>query len=140
MRISDWSSDVCSSDLGVPEGDIGWSGKESGGGLDEGLDVRLLHVRPHEDFPARPILDQGEPGWIGRVLEHRDAPAFGLRGLNRCDQRGNFSPGGLLLPRERAVFDDHDQSAHEPHLPTWSGRRSEAPTSELQSLMRKPYC
>src|SRR3546814_6920301 len=44
MRISDWSSDVCSSDLGVTT----WSGVARGGWHFQTVSYRLNHFRPEK--------------------------------------------------------------------------------------------
>src|SRR3546814_2611715 len=48
MRISDWSSDVCSSDLGGHPADAGADGVVGEEGL-RPLDHRLVHGEPRED-------------------------------------------------------------------------------------------
>src|SRR3546814_9030570 len=112
MRISDWSSDVCSSDLTA----VGHHGKASlarvltagrsvvGEGfgrveqLLQGIDAQ--HARPREDS----IVDSIGAG---------QGPGVGSRGT-----------GALRMP---AALDDDDRL------------RSEEHTSELQSLMRISY-
>ena len=83
----------------VPEGDIWWSCEETRGRLNEGLNMRLLHVWPQEDLLAGPIFNQSKPGRVRRVLEHRDAATIWLCGLDCGNQRGNFALGSLQLIR-----------------------------------------
>src|SRR3546814_7069392 len=120
MRISDWSSDVCSSDLSAPA----W---------------RLLHLTVPADIAAercRPIVLQPLRLWHGpadypgpparprlkpfqtrrcrQMAEEGQAPAF------PCSPSGPTYGAALLQSRLQA-------------------RRSEEHTSELQSLMRISY-
>src|SRR3546814_1196161 len=107
MRISDWSSDVCSSELG---------------------DVQLFY-RTQPQAPAgraarfRQPCDLPDCPCRRRSQRHPDArgdPAHRPLGARDCG-------GGALPPRPQ-----HDRDAAEP---LWVAR-SEEPTSELQSLMR----
>src|SRR3546814_5251158 len=119
MRISDWSSDVCSSDLTAPilgdwTADFGYyAGRE------------LLSVR---DFTA--------------IFSSNDQMALGL--LHAVREEGLDVPGDISI----VGFDDIPEAAHfSPPLTTVRqdfpelGRRcrSEEHTSELQSLMRISY-
>src|SRR3546814_5330036 len=53
MRISDWSSDVCSSDLAILGGDLGWV---RDGELDEELNAALAQMGPGEvSVPIRTL-------------------------------------------------------------------------------------
>src|SRR3546814_1072864 len=121
MRISDWSSDVCSSDL-------------QGGRRNRGWRVR---------FKARwaPTIDP-LTGWTGggdpletielRFPDRESAENYCAReGLAfRCVRHSSRLPNGPRLPADPA-----------PMLCCWpSGpHRSEEHTSELQSLMRISY-
>src|SRR3546814_1353684 len=110
MRISDWSSDVCSSDLLIPH---------------------ALHVARRLDLAI--LFASG--GWIGRDAataassedfreEGGEEEAIGVRGL--LDARASalrFVVGNRLVAPE----------------PVDNSRRSEEHTSELQSLMRISY-
>src|SRR3546814_3918958 len=111
MRISDWSSDVCSSDLAVGAGKaqpavgVGGLGLKAGGelvdhGADEGLTLLRRHVLGRLDVtggrPARPRL-------------------FRPRNRRRLDAELAGGTGNLLL------------------------QRPEEHTSELQALMRISY-
>src|SRR3546814_5593899 len=114
MRISDWSSDVCSSDLDElahPLGrahDIGRAHRLVGADQDETPDAHRLGgkraVKGAEDIVAhardRIALDQGHMLVGGRMID------------------------GLRMPAAEAAED---------------GIRSEEHTSELQSLMRISY-
>src|SRR3546814_11549910 len=60
MRISDWSSDVCSSDLGYPDTAVAWSGSNS-----FGMTWKLLNwlsETKDADVPLLPILEATRSG------------------------------------------------------------------------------
>src|SRR3546814_9946338 len=114
MRISDWSSDVCSSDLRAAEAEVG---KEGGGG-------------------------QTAVAAGGEILRgHRPQPLVQLR---CCDgARGEAALGVAHLElvcreveaegRERLRQHDVERQGEGDH------QRSEEHTSELQSLMSTSY-
>src|SRR3546814_1798949 len=117
MRISDWSSDVCSSDL-RNDGAVWGSAADP---------VRNRIARPPDDrTPQAPLLrpPQGPPPARDAPVAARHAVAgagdAGGRGADRSD-------GALPL---RAGRDLARRAARD--------LRSEAPTSELQSPMRHP--
>src|SRR3546814_10784564 len=126
MRISDWSSDVCSSDL------VG-HGEALGVGAEQGEAVqRLDHdaaVQQHLVEARRSALDEGrigagDGGEIGD-LQRRILPA-------RAAGEANAVAEQLLLELHERRSALVDQLRHpEP--------RSEEHTSELQSLMRISY-
>src|SRR3546814_10257336 len=109
MRISDWSSDVCSSDLRL---------------------VERLHAAIEDDLELREVALQG----IDHLVAQRRHLAVLLRaesaqpGLAGVDREGTAAGGGKRfyesLQRVVAVLLVH---------------RSEEHTSELQSLMRISY-
>src|SRR3546814_8192460 len=110
MRISDWSSDVCSSDLEAGRGRAGDCGEAirvvAGATVEEGRD-RIRNRRPGR--------------WRGEGARR------GGRGM-RCRQR-------LVVQRPAvsvALFDGNAGTRH-------FDFRSEEHTSELQSLMRISY-
>src|SRR3546814_9663529 len=117
MRISDWSSDVCSSDLG---------------GLHPPLDV-LLHVAQ---------LGLGVPD-VGRVGLHGGPSEVGLQGVDQlvgalvehppqaCDLR--------LAPRRGTGATGVEGGPQLLHHLRSVELSSEEHTSELQSLMRISY-
>src|SRR3546814_6310915 len=115
MRISDWSSDVCSSDLAVA-------------GEDEALVIAVLLVviesqsrldaETAADLPAK-LTEQREAGVLqilgvdrGQPVEHRRVLRQRVRRIDRPAARCRAMPFGT---------------------------RSEEHTSELQSLMRISY-
>src|SRR3546814_6298762 len=124
MRISDWSSDVCSSDLVLV----------------------VLVERPADAVVRQPeVLDAGGPVALGGVLEglvrrhvdafqHRSQHGAGMQVvLVRVDTDGELAAvlRGLIDADAGAAggrIDDIDAAV-----------RSEEHTSELQSLMRNSY-
>src|SRR3546814_6999027 len=125
MRISDWSSDVCSSDL--PSSSSGPNGRKAAAG----------EQRQAADSGVRPPLA------APRGAQRRDAGGVGA------------APGGTDGEPDPAARAATARRAARPHggdaagtegnggAPAWGGggaagrrRRSEEHTSELQSLMR----
>src|SRR3546814_5605008 len=110
MRISDWSSDVCSSDLAVDlvVADVGQlPGPEARHQVVAGTAQEVALPASHH-----PVLEAGEPGLLVELLA-----------IERLAHR----PSGI----------DPAHGAQPGLRP--SGERSEEHTSELQSLMRISY-
>src|SRR3546814_8840409 len=118
MRISDWSSDVCSSDLAFVD-------------LLDPLEDHLDHLRREA---GRRLVEQHQPGVEHERAAHRHHLPLAARHL------AGALTAPLLEPREKRVYPllarfDLAAAEHEgPHL-----ERSEEHTSELQSLMRLSY-
>src|SRR3546814_8895453 len=127
MRISDWSSDVCSSDLRVA-GDVERAQEVVAAGL-QVLALQLVLVgigdgMDQEVELAPGLLDGGEDGIDGGVVG--DVAGQHHLGADRFGQRAHPPLQGLALEGEcefGALF----------------ACRSEEHTSELQSLMRISY-
>src|SRR3546814_7175973 len=121
MRISDWSSDVCSSDLSATRSDPA----SMIGGSKDGL----LPGGNRDAWRATPNDDMAERGAGRRGLREPDP----LR-LRRCGARGHAPrrPGGK---RRALLWRHHGPDAGKGR----QGFRSEEHTSELQSLMRISY-
>src|SRR3546814_5343780 len=146
MRISDWSSDVCSSDLLTREeksiviGVIPSEGTKSYGGkviaYSPGNDLALIQLEegsiPTDTFysgavqDGQPVTAIGYPGTVDRAqgLDLQDM----IEPLTPVKSNGTVSAG-----RSSRQFDTILHTA-----PMASGR-SEEHTSELQSLMRISY-
>src|SRR3546814_2898379 len=112
MRISDWSSDVCSSDL-----------REDG---------QLL---PPRDVDGEgPVADRGV---VGRVGEDDDRRLQSLRSVDRHHPHHVAACLGLALDVGAAVRHRGQEAEQRHRLARLE--RSEEHTSELQSLMRISY-
>src|SRR3546814_2722683 len=117
MRISDWSSDVCSADLSYSISD-----------LSEEFGVTARALRFYEDEGLIAPERQG----LARIYSRRDRArlAWILRG-----KRVGFSLSDI---REMIDLYDADEE-HEEQLRVTVAKRSEEHQSELQSLMRNSY-
>src|SRR3546814_3041619 len=120
MRISDWSSDVCSSDLRIPA-----ARQHAGAVNDADQRIGLREIAPQLAIAEIHVLGQQAGG--GAVREHRFEqlarlirPSAQVQSLDQpegADVEGGFGLADIVL----AVI------------------RSEEHTSELQSLMRISY-
>src|SRR3546814_3582437 len=115
MRISDWSSDVCSSDLTEDEGPLVSEAAEWMALKPMNCPAHVLifrqGIKSYRDLPLR-IYENG--------CCHRNEPHGALHGLMRVRQ---FTQDDAhIFCREDQIID-----------------RSEEHTSELQSLMRTSY-
>src|SRR3546814_4245924 len=119
MRISDWSSDVCSSDLGLP---------------------------PRADL-RRPCLPVREgTGLLRRSLRHGEGAGHPATGSARHDIAVGSARGAAAVDgRSPRIEVDQHPAARQPVRALTQldiadhGDRSEEHTSELQSLMRISY-
>src|SRR3546814_3150192 len=124
MRISDWSSDVCSSDLAT---DLG-----AGRALQEVLDParQVLGQAGHADHPAVAADAAARGGIVGDDVvfaEQRDDGAIDEGNARRHLVEVLEDPARVFLGEGKGLV--HRRAA----------RRSEEHTSELQSLMRISY-
>src|SRR3546814_7427512 len=129
MRISDWSSDVCSSDLKLRRGEEGE------------IAAHRLQGRRCVDRPRAPALAPGGDG-VQIDLRRRDR-AFQVE--CPCDGRVKLAEFGKHLFRPEAELARAARmvggACRGDHLQPFTrraggGQRSEEHTSELQSLMR----
>src|SRR3546814_1546605 len=119
MRISDWSSDVCSSDLG------GWRGWRARG-TRRPTWRRPDAPRPGDTRPRGSPADPAAPDANAAVAAHvAHAPRRGSRRQASCRSAPRCARAGR---RGRPV-----------RPPVSAPGRSEEHTSELQSLMRISY-
>src|SRR3546814_8131144 len=120
MRISDWSSDVCSSDLERVERRAGIAAEKAGEQprLRAGVRV-LIHEEDRPYFGGRIIATKGDP--LPRDLEGEQGIASNVGRPMTLAQWAQHITREAELPVR--VVDD----------------RSEEHTSELQSLMRISY-
>src|SRR3546814_9115760 len=114
MRISDWSSDVCSSDLGV----AGRHADEEGRGAHQAHGDKKSVLAPDE---------------IADAPEHERAERPD-RKARRERRKREDEAGGFVDAREELRRNDRREQAVEVEI-----IRSEEHTSELQSLMRNSY-
>src|SRR3546814_8420015 len=134
MRIGDWSSDVCSSDLGAALSDISMIGRRG----------------PIEaSFTSAELAELGRLENLRPVVAKVDLPDNIPAGLDPAEAR--VKEKNLSLLHEFAARDDekpvklHFVFHRAPEAELGSGRvealklRSEEHTSELQSLMRISY-
>src|SRR3546814_7428121 len=133
MRISDWSSDVCSSDLetrGIDGGDVevlrgAVAAREEGRGeIERGIGIGV-EIIPFDQIARRP-RDRGARPRL--AVEHGRGSAY------RRHLRHRFLPGpiGRVSRRSDAGASVRVPVAH-------GEQRSEEHTYELQSLMRTSY-
>src|SRR3546814_1665565 len=120
MRISDWSSDVCSSDLSVEIAIAQEAGRLVVSVLDDGVGLPRERDRITEPYVTTRMRGTGLGlAIVKKIVEEH----FGsLEFLDR--------PGGGTIAR--LTFDMHLRAAAR-------DERSEEHTYELQSLMRIPY-
>src|SRR3546814_6286928 len=129
MRISDWSSDVCSSDLAAPTlpGPAARSrappARAGNQGADAGEDA--------EERAAHPAAAQGLPRCAFHLPASRPAPSAGqharwlaVRRLPHVLRAARMAGAGVVVPAGAGV------------ARAGGDRKSEEHTSELQSLMR----
>src|SRR3546814_5825192 len=113
MRISEWSSDVCSSDLGAAQRRSGLPGKRLGVVDDLQSALFAQHIERVHQSPGRQVI-----------------LALGVQALGHCPLHA--TAGGQRQQRAAASKHSTIRHARLPH-------RSEEHTSELQSLMRTSY-
>src|SRR3546814_7758432 len=132
MRISDWSSDVCSSDLDEARALAGVSraGRLPGGGVDASYQRRRLADAERPGGQPR----EGDALRLGAEASW-EVDLFGR--VRRGVEAAEAEVGGAeaLLRAARAAV-TADVAGHYFEL---RGSRSEEHTSELQSLMRISY-
>src|SRR3546814_3145846 len=112
MRISDWSSDVCSSDLDAADGDAGGEDRQ-----------------PDRQSPAAYFLQR-----VGQRGERHGVP----HGAPLLEAEGRTQAHDLHQPLERLSWLDRRGGLARRHEGD-ARARSEEHTSELQSLMRISY-
>src|SRR3546814_6289400 len=123
MRISDWSSDVCSSDLHL---DLG-VGAHLAGGQDEGVDAHH-HLRDREGGDVAELAGLGDVAGDGAD----DGAALVEARVVDGEVVERLDAGRVLEVDVGELLGDAHRGVHE-------AERSEEHTSELQSLMRISY-
>src|SRR3546814_10384805 len=148
MRISDWISDVCSSDLTQHPARTTYSAPA----LEKGLEIIELLAAERRPMSTRAIAERlgRSKGEIFRVVFvlvergylRRDAASDELTLSNRLFELGMRTPRArelieVAVPAMEALSDACGQS---PHLVVVNkGERSEENTSELQYILRISY-
>src|SRR3546814_4018524 len=128
MRISDWSSDVCSSDLERLVGDLALAvaGFVEVDGVDDAGQVRVgLDDAAHG---GGELLAEGLGGFLLRPLERLAAAGHGPAGV-----------GWQVEADQRRVGVDDGQRGVAVAVGFGQALRSEEHTSELQALIRISY-
>src|SRR3546814_1217266 len=124
MRISDWSSDVCSSDLGLAAASGHWERPR------EGAAVGNSHPPSPETSPER------RTAFGSRVAITEPCEAVCSRGLSGASPSPDItSDHATTGPTPNVRADDRRDGMDA----TFYAERSEEHTSELQSLMRNSY-
>src|SRR3546814_5119300 len=118
MRISDWSSDVCSSDLQQPEGAFG-ARRRLRRRREAGVEQRAIEPAPGAARPAAAGIER-QQGIVGGVAQGK-AAALPVR-QRRLEAQHAADQRQRLAARRDAL-----------------AQRSEEHTSELQSPMRTSY-
>src|SRR3546814_8202152 len=128
MRISDWSSDVCSSDLRAAM---------DRSGFDAPHEV-VEQVEPDPDFPTVAFPNPEEPGALDLSLDlaRRVDADLVLANDPDADRLAVAVPDPAAPGGWRALTGDELGTLLADHLLRPGGDRSEEHTSELQSLMR----
>src|SRR3546814_9257625 len=168
MRISDWSSDVCSSDLSQPCRHLPWRGARDLLGRDDRRGLARLRVRRRahaDDHPQRRLFRAGSAWRACRSAGRADEPdahhavrpvAFNRRGAPHRTRIGHLPKTRIFrrnkmsdtTPFEDVIYDIRGRAAwiiiNSPKLynafrAQTIEERSEEHTSELQSLMRNSY-
>src|SRR3546814_7779890 len=134
MRISDWSSDVCSSDLPASAGDADAIFEAA---LEAGADDVSSNEDEHEIWTAMDALHE-----VARALEAKLGPAEGakLAWKPQTTVEVDESNAATLMTLVDTLEDDDDVQT------VWGNSevsdevmRSDEPTSELQSLLSTTY-
>src|SRR3546814_2143011 len=148
MRISDWSSDGCSSDLGVvanvaDEVVVMYHGEIVESGAAEDIfqtpqhpylrallrAVPRFYMRPGERLvPIREIRQQGDSSFFGKATVHDTSGGGPLLKVEHVSKSFSIRKAGLLGGDTSGTVLAVDDVS-----------RSEEHTSELQSLMRNSY-
>src|SRR3546814_1139326 len=143
MRISDWSSDVCSSDLASFYSDMG---------VDVTVVEMLDRLVPVEDadvsaFLEKQLKKQGMTIFTSAGVEELKATANGVTAKIKTKdgktQSAEFSHAivaiGIVPNTENIGLEALGVKTTKGHIDTDAMCRSEEHTSELQSLMRISY-
>src|SRR3546814_10455870 len=138
MRISDWSSDVCSSDLAVPFALQQGVGRHRGAHLDRLDSARRQRLALLQAEEAADALHGSILVLLG-VLRQQLMGDQRAVGLARHDVSEGAAAVDPELPAGLPLVVVHDSVRHFRKRARFPCGRSEEHTSELQSLMRISY-
>src|SRR3546814_4837983 len=128
MRISDWSSDVCSSDLGAPAPRVAWTSGTGVQGVRQAATPNRIPVQPAGSSPV-----QGRSGHLKeRSVERAKKEAL------VAELHQTFEANTLVVVTHQKGLTVAEVSELR-RLMRDVGARSEGHTSEPQSLMRISY-
>src|SRR3546814_3024470 len=104
MRISDWSSDVCSSDLVAPVKDIHCYVRTDpgAGGGEDGFDLRTRMFAPLDGVPEDPATGSANCALAGLLVEI-DGPADGTTTFRIAQGVEMGRPSLLLAEADRTA-------------------------------------
>src|SRR3546814_4514370 len=145
MRISDWSSDVCSSDLAVEDALVARLARH--GGIADAVDSYFYRLTAfHEEMHVEAFL------WTRQTLDYPALRAEDDRPMEAGPLPGDVAvPGGVFrlgAEHDAPFLFDNEKWAHAVEVApfriarapvTNAEYRSEEHKSELQSLMRNSY-
>src|SRR3546814_4814563 len=135
MRIRDWSSDVCSSDLGMAKTEPGDENNQDISSLVGKVDIRKLENLSQHDPDAYSYsggLNRANQGLL-EFVEMFKAPIKMLHPLLTATQEGNYigSENIGAIPFTGIIMAHSNESEWQNFK---NNKRSEEHTSELQSL------
>src|SRR3546814_3857870 len=134
MRISDWSSDVCSSDLNDFDPVVGFGGFSLTLAVEHRLENRRAIAREHQDHSCLGLEFGRDDGRSGP-----DFLAFAFDRFNGRFGRSHSLLGTVLVFKDCRMLVIGGIEFVEPRHFRFGPWRSEEQTSELQSLMRISY-
>src|SRR3546814_7701155 len=131
MRISDWSSDVCSSDLFVDQSDE----ESTNAAVDAGVSAYIVDGFKKERI--KPILDLA----VRRFQAFSKLQEELAEARNLLAERKTIDRAKAILMKRRGIDEPAAYALLRSHAMQSNRRivRSEEHTSELQSLMRISY-
>src|SRR3546814_2487205 len=137
MRISDWSSDVCSSDLlGVSSPQIDDADRGFSFRFDGPLDMRMEKAGPSAADVVNTVGEEELADIVFHLGEERYARRV-ARAVVAARARGPITRTGELAAIVRRVVPSSKSGGTDPATRTF--QRSEEHTSELPPLMRNSY-
>src|SRR3546814_4307039 len=134
MRISDWSSDVCSSDLAPRRAQQRPAGRYPRGEARPGSFA--VSLRTDADDAHHPRVHVIEKVAMERPVAERVGCEIKARSPARLDEHRMLARRAVALPRHQLEKMAVQVDRMAPHRIVDEGDRSEEHTSEIQSIMR----